>query len=572
MDSMRPAFVDASFQTNKPEYSNPDHAAAASIFVEMAKDRLDYLRERERQEKWGTQEAVSGQKATRCVSSVASGVATDSKNYPVILDNSEHVANVANVANGRREKAKPESMPLRTAVQPQSPYPVEAFGPFAGAVKALSHGMKVPAAMAGSSVLTTLAFCAQGLANVHMRDGRTIPTSLYCLTVGDSGDRKTALDSVVSQTLSTLEREANATYQLEMQAYQKAKEAYEHRPKKEKELFPFEEEPPKNPAMVLENVNAEGLFRAFKEGRPSLAIFSDEGGTLFGGNAFQKENALKSITFFSKLWDGSPVDKVRSGEGFSRLYDRRLSMHLMLQPAIAEKVLADELFQGQGFLPRFLMSWPQSLKGTRYYEENNVRAHNDVQLFYTACEQILRTPLQIDENTGAIFFSMLQLDADAQQLWVEHHNMIEKLLIKDGPLSLIYANASKCAEQSLRIAGVLNLAENTHARTITGEIMKNAILLAQWYLKEALRLRQNGVAPAEIVRAESLLQWLDDKKIQYFSVRLILRRGPRALRLKKIAEEAVRILEEHGQIRRGLGSVLIDGANTKTFWERMPCA
>ncbi|MFI3272480.1 MAG: YfjI family protein, partial [Pseudomonadota bacterium] len=476
------------------------------------------------------------------------------------------VANVAKVASGVSENR----IPLRSSPLIQTEYPSHAFGPFAQAVKSLSTILQVPEAMAGASILTSLAFCAQGLANVLTRDGRVIPTSIYCLTVADSGDRKSAVDDVVSQPIMTVEREQYTAYQWEMQAYEQAKKDYEQRPKKEKELFSFDREQPKNPAMIVENVNAEGLFRAYKEGRPSLALFSDEGGTLFGGNAFQKENALKSITFFSKLWDGSSVDKIRSGEGFSRLYDRRLSMHLMVQPAIAESILNDELFQGQGFLPRFLISWPQTLKGSRKYEDTNARTNAAIMDFYHRCDTILRTPLNIEEGTGALIFDTMTIASDAHALWVQHYNMIEGLLIPDGSLSIVSANASKCAEQTIRIAGVLTLVENHYARIITAETMANAILISQWYLKEALRLRQNGCAPQEILEAEMLMKWLDTKNIRYFSVRHIVRKGPNKLRLKKKAEQAIRILEEHNQIFRGLGSIMIDGVNTKTFWERVP--
>jgi hypothetical protein len=43
------------------------------------------------------------------------------------------------------------------------------------------------------------------------------------------------------------------------------------------------------------------------------------------------------------------------------LYGRRLAMHLMVQPIIAQKVLSDPLLHGQGFLNRCLACWPTSI-------------------------------------------------------------------------------------------------------------------------------------------------------------------------------------------------------------------
>ena len=456
-------------------------------------------------------------------------------------------------------------LPLRSPPQPQEPYPVEAFGSFTDTVKAFADGVKVPLSMAGASVLTALSFCTQGYANVHTKDGRDVPTALFALTIADSGDRKSALDRAVLQAIHTIEKNWYSQYQSEYKAFNAAKLAWEKLPKKEREANPFTMQEPSNPTMIMENVNSEGAFRQLKEGRPSVAFSSDEGGSFFGGQAFQKEHVLKTITFFSNLWDGKPIDKVRSGEGASRLYDRRASMHMMLQPHIAEKVLADELMQNQGFLPRFLIAYPQSLKGSRLYSNENVRQNPSVIHFYHACETLLAQSLRIGEETGGLILDTLCLDADAHTLWAMHHDNIEAMLVPNGELTLVSAFASKNAEQALRIAGVLTIAENSASRIITAHTMANAIQLAQWYLKEALRLRQDGTTSPEILKAERLLEWIQSSGKRLISVRLVQRNT--SLDTKAKAEPIIKLLAEHGYLKQGTGSVFIEGISTKAFWE-----
>lgn len=469
------------------------------------------------------------------------------------------------VWNDEEESEAP--LPLRNPPQAQEPYPVEAFGSFADTVKAFADGIKVPLPMAGASVLTALSFCIQSYANVHTKDGRDIPTSLFALTIADSGDRKSALDRAVLQAIHSIEKNWYSQYQNEHKAFNTAKLAWEKLPKKEREANPFTVQEPSNPTMIMENVNSEGAFRQLKEGRPSVAFSSDEGGSFFGGQAFQKEHVLKTITFFSNLWDGKPIDKVRSGEGASRLYDRRASMHMMLQPHIAEKVLADELMQNQGFLPRFLIACPQSLKGSRLYSEENVRQNLSVIRFYDVCQNLLAQSLNIDAETGGLTLGSLCLDENAHAVWVKHHNDIETMLVPDGGLTLVSAFASKNAEQALRIAGVLTIAENNASRTIAPNTMARAILLAQWYLKEALRLRQDGTTSPEILKAERLLAWIQSKGYKHVSMFLVTRKAPNGLRPKKEADACIKTLVEHGYLKKGNGQATVGGRPTNTFWE-----
>ncbi|WP_227271566.1 DUF3987 domain-containing protein [Roseobacter weihaiensis] len=57
------------------------------------------------------------------------------------------------------------------------------------------------------------------------------------------------------------------------------------------------------PRKVLSDVTYEGLLHHFEDGDPSVGIFSDEGGQIFGGHAMSKDNQLKTSAGLSKLWD-----------------------------------------------------------------------------------------------------------------------------------------------------------------------------------------------------------------------------------------------------------------------------
>src|SRR5262245_9258972 len=67
----------------------------------------------------------------------------------------------------------------------------------------------------------------------------------------------------------------------------------------------------------------------------------------------------------SNLWDGDPVRRLRAADGSMFLPGRRLAMHLAVQPEIADIMLADPDLKAQGLLSRILMTYPDSLMGTR---------------------------------------------------------------------------------------------------------------------------------------------------------------------------------------------------------------
>src|SRR3546814_2873476 len=100
-------------------------------------------------------------------------------------------------------------------------------------------------------------------------------------------------------------------------------------------------------------------------GEPSMGLFSDEGGTFIGGYGMSDESRLRTGAGLSSFWDGTPVKHVRGGDGVSLLTGRRLSLHAMVQPGIAEDLLDDPMLQQQALPSRLLVAAPASISGTR---------------------------------------------------------------------------------------------------------------------------------------------------------------------------------------------------------------
>jgi len=88
-----------------------------------------------------------------------------------------------------------------------------------------------------------------------------------------------------------------------------------------------------------------------------------------------QEHRLKTLAGLSTLWDGRPTTRTRAGDGSSTLYGRRLCVHLLLQPLVAENILADDLAHDQGFWSRCLISGSEPTLGNQKYLAEDLTIH-----------------------------------------------------------------------------------------------------------------------------------------------------------------------------------------------------
>ena len=91
----------------------------------------------------------------------------------------------------------PEVQPLYRELPPAKPFPMDALGEFSDAAKTLQRVIQAPDAICGQSILAGLTLAAQPFADVSI-DGRISPISSYFVSVAETGERKSAVDSVAT--------------------------------------------------------------------------------------------------------------------------------------------------------------------------------------------------------------------------------------------------------------------------------------------------------------------------------------------------------------------------------------
>ena len=230
-----------------------------------------------------------------------------------------------------------EPEPLRRSVPPVEPYPVDALGTLlASTAQQLMQVIQAPDAMCGQSVLAAAALAVQGHANVDI-DSRVHPLSLFALTIGETGERKTTVDRFAlwphrqreKMLYEQLQQEGIA-YQNDIDAYKKARDdaLKKHKTRNDKRIALNHLGPPPQepllPVFVAEEPTYEGLVKLLGSGQPSMGLFTDEGGRLLGGHGMNADNQLKTASGLCELWDGKRITRVRSSDSVAVLYGRRV--------------------------------------------------------------------------------------------------------------------------------------------------------------------------------------------------------------------------------------------------------
>ncbi|PRW92713.1 MULTISPECIES: YfjI family protein [Pseudomonas] len=422
------------------------------------------------------------------------------------------------------------------------PYPVQALGGILGpVVERMAEVIGVPQALAAQSVLAASALATQGHAGLQL-DGRNYPLSLYLITVAASGDRKTAADRCALLPAREWEREQWQRYREQLSRYRAAqRQAQRINPADPDSAngLPLEAEP-SAPRLITTDPTIEALIKGLCHDLPSMGLFCDEGGQFLGSSTMSRDNRLKAVTTLSSLWDGSPIDRARSMAGESlRAYDRRLSLHLMLQPYLAMQLLSDALLQGQGILGRCLITWPTSLAGQRSYQSVDLSKDPALKRYHHRLSALFHRPWSLSAD-GALRLSPLTLSPLARRRWIDLHDAIEAQLGEFGELASVRPSGSKAADNLLRVAGILAVVEESSVVEV--DHIQRASALVGYYLTEIQRLTEQEPVCRVKEEADRLLRWLQVKDWKRFSIRELNRNGPRFAR--KSSRHTAKLLVE----------------------------
>lgn len=509
-------------------------------------------------------------------------------NAPSLYEPSE-LANLIKTALQATADTWPEPEPLTDPDQ-QAPYPLHALpADLQALVKEIQQYYQAPIPMIATCALSILSAAGQALADVDIDGTLSKPLSLFTLIVAESGERKSEIDKVLSKPLHEWERqqledradEINAA-RAEHKAWEAAKRGIEKRietlaskdqdfSQAKEKLAELEANPPLAPLipdLIMQDQTPEGMAKALKR-YPSICLLSSEAAVVLGGHGMGKDSASRNQGMMNDLWSGQPIKITRAmAESFS-LHGRRLSAGLAVQQSVLSAFAKDGAARGIGFFARFLITQPDSTKGTRFYKAPSEWRH--LSAWRDRIHALLNTPLQIDPD-NALQPHLLQLAPDAKQLWIEGYNAIERELGPFGEFADVGDVASKSADNAARIAGLLHLYQHGLVGRVTADEMRCGLALALWHLNESKRYFTKAKTDEKTLLAARLEQWLVTYCIEHQTDHIprayVLQHCPiRALRKAAALDDMIKTLGATRcrlDNRNGKQALLINPAILKT--------
>lgn len=476
--------------------------------------------------------------------------------------------------------------PLVRETPPADPFPVDALGQILGAAaEAIIEKVQCPAAIAGQSVLAAATLAVQGHADIELPTGEQRPISNFFVSIAASGERKSTADQIALEPVRRREASLRQTYESDKLTYANQDDAWQStrkrllskaktREEREQSLEELGPPPvaPLEPLLTCPEPTFEGLCRLLQLGQPSVGVFSSEGGQFVGGFGMNEENRLKTAAALSGIWDGDPIRRVRAGDGVIILYGRRVSLHLMLQPGVAARLLGSGELVDQGLFSRFLVSAPDTTAGTRFWREPEASAGTALQDYQGRIRDILEAPLPfVPGKLNELQPRQLGLAPAALPMFVAFCDHIEKEIGPRGSLAAIRPLANKLAQHAVRLAAVLTLVADLKAGSIASEALDQGIMLVEHYAAEALRLTEAGAPDPGLRQAQDVLEWFQTSWPEpLVSLPDIYRLGPSRVRDAKTARAAVRVLEDHGWLVRIGTGAKIKGAFRREVWRLVP--
>ncbi|WP_338353443.1 YfjI family protein [Thalassolituus oleivorans] len=501
----------------------------------------------------------------------------------------EELADLIKAAVQATADTWPEPEPL-TDPDHQAPYPVHALpADLQALVKEIQQYYQAPVPMIATCALSILSSAGQALADVDIDGTLSKPLSLFTLIVAESGERKSEIDKVLSKPLHEWERQqledradeikaARASHKVWESAKRGIEKRIETLVSKDQDysqaadkLAELEANPPQPvliPDLIMQDQTPEGMAKALKR-YPSICLLSSEAAVVLGGHGMGKDSASRNQGMMNDLWSGQPIKITRAmAESFS-LHGRRLSAGLAVQQSVLSAFAKDGAARGIGFFARFLITQPDSTKGTRFYKAPSEWRH--LNAWRDRIHALLNTPLQIDSD-GALQPELLQLAPDAKQLWIDGYNAIERELGQFGEFADVGDVASKSADNAARIAGLLHLYQHGLVGRVTAEEMRCGLALALWHLNESKRYFTKAKTDEKTVLADRLEQWLvtycAEQKTDHVPRAYVLQHCPiRALRKAAALDEMIKTLGSTRcrlDNRNGKQALLINPAILKT--------
>jgi hypothetical protein len=231
------------------------------------------------------------------------------------------------------------------------------------------------------------------------------------------------------------------------------------------------------PRLVVGDITPERLAAIMSEQRGSVALISDEGGTLKNLAGRYSESG-GNLDVVNQGFSGGSVYVDRQGREPVVIEHAHLAIVLAVQPDVAREIKGNTEMKDRGFLDRFIVAQPLSSVGNRTLETEPVPAQVSAQ--WQDCISALVS--QSTELLAQGELHTLTVTPDSFDLYRNWWNNTEPRLGELGDLTRYKGWVSKCEGILPRIAALFALIENSRATQVQAMHMESALSLWEYLL------------------------------------------------------------------------------------------
>lgn len=433
------------------------------------------------------------------------------------------------------------------------PFPIEAFPKLMrDTAYEVQNITKAPMGLIGPALLGVVSLACQNRIDVQRPGGLRGPVSLFVVVMADSGERKSAVDKLLSEALHEREAHFFQQHAQELMAYKGSREIYDAEKKallskmkqeikhgkdisdtKEK-LNELQLNPPILPVrrrLIMSDTTPAALKDHLSgEGR-SVGIMSDEGGIIFGGPA------LNELPLINKLWDNAIISVDRKNKPEIQISEARITISVLVQFALFDEFqkIKGNVARQSGLFARCLMCQPESTQGYRQIN-NPVVSKEYLPVFYKRIKELI--PDDVDSSHRVL----LPFTPEAEKMWIDYYNFNETEMRNSGDFSGFRDYASKISENAARIAGLLHIFSGDKG-SISCQAMAAAEKISMWFTEEfQMIFSKNPVVEDENKMLEWIMNYCREKNVCRVKKNIILQYGPARFRNKTVANDLLSTL------------------------------
>jgi hypothetical protein len=266
------------------------------------------------------------------------------------------------------------------------------------------------------------------------------------------------------------------------------------------------------PVLFINDVTPETLSNQIHDQGGKLSIFSDEGGIietlsgLYSGGSANIDIVLKGI-------DGGHCRIRRKDKHFD--IEPFLTFVLAVQPSVIQNMGSKRSFSGNGMVERWLYVLPRSKLG--------YRCHNQPPLSESVRKEYRTKILELlsinpSDESLPLEPSTITLSKEALNEWKAFQSSIEIELRPNGKFQRCLGWGGKISGFTLRIAGLLHVAEHSiYQQQIDEKTMKAAVQIARHLCDHALAAFDTMNIDDMTRVAKKALTWIIEQAKPFFN-------------------------------------------------------